>query len=336
MFKSTDGSAGGGEQRSTNGESSNSGELKCSCLQSALPYSLLPVTPSTGDADDLNLLRRPQPVHRLDKETGGLLLVAKTKPALISLSKQFTTRVVKKRYLALTVSAACTPADRSGIMDIPLGGQHARTTYAFAASEERHQQQQQQQHVGGADEDEDEGEEKVQGAVCRRTPVASCGDGDSDDGDDVWGDDVFRSSQSQQPLLPGLPTPYGFLRTVHLSLHTGRTHQIRKHLDMAGSPVLGDPTYYFSDGGRASIGSTLRADSGPGASPGPVPGPAVPRRRLRGEGMALYSVGLSFIHPVHGDRITVQIPEPASFGRLRSIVFGGVAQWGTKSDSGNE
>jgi len=40
-------------------------------------------------------------VHRIDKETSGILLVAKTLPAFIELQRQFKERVVKKVYLAL-------------------------------------------------------------------------------------------------------------------------------------------------------------------------------------------------------------------------------------------
>lgn len=46
-------------------------------------------------------LERSGIVHRLDKETSGLLVVAKTKAALVNLQKQFKERVVKKKYLAL-------------------------------------------------------------------------------------------------------------------------------------------------------------------------------------------------------------------------------------------
>ena len=44
-------------------------------------------------------------VHRLDKDTSGLLLVAKTPEALIFLQKQYKNREVEKKYLALTTGA---------------------------------------------------------------------------------------------------------------------------------------------------------------------------------------------------------------------------------------
>ncbi len=46
-------------------------------------------------------VERPGIVHRLDRDTSGVLVVAKTEAAHQSLSRQFTARVVKKRYLAL-------------------------------------------------------------------------------------------------------------------------------------------------------------------------------------------------------------------------------------------
>jgi len=50
-------------------------------------------------AKDKNL--RSGIVHRLDKETSGLLLVAKTKDSFYNLQSQFRERLVKKKYLAL-------------------------------------------------------------------------------------------------------------------------------------------------------------------------------------------------------------------------------------------
>lgn len=60
---------------------------------------------------------RPGIVHRLDKDTSGLLLVAKTQTAFDSLSAQFKKRSVKKKYLALVYGALL---HAEGIIDAPL------------------------------------------------------------------------------------------------------------------------------------------------------------------------------------------------------------------------
>mmetsp|Transcript_55808 Transcript_55808/g.167264 ORF Transcript_55808/g.167264 Transcript_55808/m.167264 type:complete len:307 (-) Transcript_55808:148-1068(-) len=65
-------------------------------VRSACPFVLQPPRPGTEW-----ILRRPQPVHRLDKPTSGLLLVAKTKPALVDLTRQFVERRVRKTYTAI-------------------------------------------------------------------------------------------------------------------------------------------------------------------------------------------------------------------------------------------
>src|SRR5712691_6680824 len=62
---------------------------------------------------------RPGIVHRLDKETSGCLVVAKTEPALRGLQAEFKSRRVEKRYLAIVHGA---PAD-SGEFDT-LHGRH--------------------------------------------------------------------------------------------------------------------------------------------------------------------------------------------------------------------
>jgi 23S rRNA-/tRNA-specific pseudouridylate synthase len=65
-------------------------------IRAGLPFAVRPPKPGT-----YSTLRRPQPVHRLDKPTSGLLLVAKTKPAMVHLSHQFRDRKVKKTYVAV-------------------------------------------------------------------------------------------------------------------------------------------------------------------------------------------------------------------------------------------
>lgn len=88
---------------------------------------------------------RPGIVHRLDKETSGLLVVAKSDRAHQDLSRQFAERVVKKHYIALVTGV---PGSTEGIVDEPVGrhpghrtrmtcradGRPARTDYRVLAS----------------------------------------------------------------------------------------------------------------------------------------------------------------------------------------------------------
>jgi 23S rRNA pseudouridine1911/1915/1917 synthase len=69
-----------------------------------------------GDARDDAL--RPGIVHRLDMDTSGLILVAKTPPALRRLSDQFAARTVQKGYVALVDGL---PRRNEGEIDAPIG-----------------------------------------------------------------------------------------------------------------------------------------------------------------------------------------------------------------------
>ena len=59
----------------------------------------------------------PMIVHRLDMATSGILLIAKTKAVFVALQRQFSTRAVKKRYVALL--EGITSAE-SGTISLPL------------------------------------------------------------------------------------------------------------------------------------------------------------------------------------------------------------------------
>jgi 23S rRNA pseudouridine1911/1915/1917 synthase len=76
---------------------------------------------SVGEWVDL----RPGIVHRLDKETSGLLLIAKTQPAFNYLKNLFTERKIKKTYIALVYGHL---KNKSGIIDTPLGKLSGRQT----------------------------------------------------------------------------------------------------------------------------------------------------------------------------------------------------------------
>ncbi len=80
-----------------------------------LVNALLSHLPALPESDNP---ARPGIVHRLDKDTSGLILIAKTRGALASLSAQFKSREVKKAYVAL-VKGKVTP--QSGVIDAPIG-----------------------------------------------------------------------------------------------------------------------------------------------------------------------------------------------------------------------
>ncbi len=68
---------------------------------------------------------RPGIVHRLDKDTSGLMIAAKTEAAHHNLSQQLRDRAVTKTYLALAQGA---PSPESGIIDVPIGRDPRRRT----------------------------------------------------------------------------------------------------------------------------------------------------------------------------------------------------------------
>jgi len=74
---------------------------------------------------------RPGIVHRLDKETSGVMVIARNNPAHVSLSRQFADRVTEKEYTALCIDH---PEHITGRIDSPI---------------ERHPRQRQKMWAGG-------------------------------------------------------------------------------------------------------------------------------------------------------------------------------------------
>ncbi|MHA7858057.1 MAG: RluA family pseudouridine synthase [Henriciella sp.] len=62
--------------------------------------------------------KRPHLVHRIDAGTSGLILAAKTKPAMAALSAEFAERRVQKTYLALV--SGDLPSNPQGRIELPL------------------------------------------------------------------------------------------------------------------------------------------------------------------------------------------------------------------------
>jgi RluA family pseudouridine synthase len=70
---------------------------------------------------------KPQLVHRLDKETSGVLLLAKTEEAARLLERHFEEAAVQKEYASLLAGVL---ARSSGIIDLPLSGREGRPVRA--------------------------------------------------------------------------------------------------------------------------------------------------------------------------------------------------------------
>jgi 23S rRNA pseudouridine955/2504/2580 synthase len=132
--------------------------------------------------------QRPRLVHRLDKDTAGCLLVAKTRFAASALAKTFRSRSARKVYWALV----------AGVPKVPQG-----RISTFLAKEERDDESVMRiaQH----------GEKGASHAVTYYAVVDTSG-----------------------PLLSW----------ISLKPVTGRTHQLRAHMDHVGHPIVGDPKYF--------------------------------------------------------------------------------------------
>jgi len=102
-------------------------------IKDMLPYILKPPVSNQTNY----ILPNPEPTHRLDKLTSGLLLVAKTRPSLRALSTQFHDRIVEKTYTAICYGvpvpvSVSVPVVLEGdmnwnIIDQPLDGKSAIT-----------------------------------------------------------------------------------------------------------------------------------------------------------------------------------------------------------------
>ena len=182
-------------------------------------------------------LRRARPeakflelVHRLDRETSGILVLAKKRSALVSLHEQIRGNGMDKRYFACVAG------------EFPNARQHVKLPlYKYSTPE---------------------GE--------RRVRVQA---------DGLASHTVFN-----------LVKAFEGYTLLEAELKTGRTHQIRVHLQASGFPIVGDDKY-----GDFALNKTL---SRSGTKPG------IKR-------MFLHAHRLTFTHPATGEPLTVSAPLPA-------------------------
>ena len=180
----------------------------------------------------INSAIRPGIVHRLDKDTSGIMIVAKNDAAHISLSQQIQSKTAVRTYLAVVrgniktdsgtieTQIARDKTDRKKMTVVKEGGRDAITDYE----------------------------------VLER---------------------------------------FGKYTLVRCKLRTGRTHQIRVHMEYLGYPLVGDPKY-----------SPMKTPFGI-------------------KGQALHSHTLEFTHPRTGERMKFEAPLPEDMHKIITRLHNG-------------
>lgn len=172
------------------------------------------------DLSGINGKIRPGIVHRIDKDTSGLLMVAKNDVAHEKLAEQLQDKTAGREYIGLVHGVIQN--DR-GTIDAPIG----------------------------------------------RDPKNR---------------KKYKVVENGKPSVTHFEVIERFndFTLLKLNLETGRTHQIRVHLEYIGYRMAGDPLYG-------------------------------PRKTLEGPGQFLHAASLQFVHPATGERLSFSAPLPESF-----------------------
>ncbi len=80
------------------------------------------------------VLPRPGIVHRLDRDTSGVILIAKTQPMYLYLKRQFQDKKIRKEYRAFAYGSF---AKKRGVLDAPIGRSGGSMTKRAAGAEAR-------------------------------------------------------------------------------------------------------------------------------------------------------------------------------------------------------
>jgi 23S rRNA pseudouridine1911/1915/1917 synthase len=171
-------------------------------------------------------------VHRLDRDTSGLMLVAKSEPVHAALQRMIREREVVREYLALVSGH---PDTESGTIDAAIGRDRARRTVQSTRT------------------------------------------------------DNPRAAVTHFRVLERFPRT----SLLEVRLETGRTHQIRAHLEAIGHPVCGDAAY-----GGAECG-----------------------RRLGLRRQFLHSYRLMFSHPVTRESIACESKPPVDLRPILDVAL---------------
>jgi 23S rRNA pseudouridine1911/1915/1917 synthase len=213
-------------------------------------------------------------VHRLDADTSGLLLCAKTKPALDYLTGQFQSKTVEKKYHAFAVIV--TPEHAMKVMP-PIRDANGSLPDEFSVE------------VALGEDERQPGRMRV-----------FKGRGGKDCVTQFRTLERFRAVvRSTQNVRSAVPIAEGFA-FVECRPLTGRTHQLRVHLAAAGAPILNDP-FYGTPEAALRLSDLKRGYKGRADEK-----PLIDR-------LALHASELTLKHPTTREPITLRAPMPHEF-----------------------
>ena len=197
-------------------------------LVNALLYHSNSLSDSTSEE-----IYRPGLVHRIDKDTSGLLVIAKNNDVHQKLAQQIAENKMNREYIAIVDGHF---AHETGVIDAPLS---------------RHQTNRLKRVV----------EKGGKHAVTHFEVLDSFAD----------------------------------YSLVSCRLETGRTHQIRAHMEFIKHPIVNDPLYHPKGKNATAFGQFLHAKT------------------------------LSFTHPVSGETLTFQVDPPKEFENFIRMNKGSLA-----------
>jgi 23S rRNA pseudouridine1911/1915/1917 synthase len=211
---------------------------KCGTLVNALLYYC-------KDLSGINGMLRPGIVHRLDKNTSGLLVVAKHDKSHLELSRQFETKSIRRTYDAIVWGV---PGENEGKIVSQIGR-----------------------------------------SLRDRKKMT-----------------VLKESGREAITNFKVIENYTYLSSLEVTLQTGRTHQIRVHLNFINHPVFGDPDY----NGRKSQINRLP--------------PYLQKRGMlllkQINRQALHARQLELIHPITGEKMRFESPLPEDMMNLHNKI----------------
>jgi 23S rRNA pseudouridine1911/1915/1917 synthase len=194
----------------------------------------------------INGVLRPGIVHRLDKNTSGLIVVAKTDESHVFISKQFETRDIIRTYHAFVWGV---PSTNSGEIETKIDRSH-RDRKKMSVTTQRGRK-----------------------AITSYTIIQS----------------------------------FNYFSLLELTLKTGRTHQIRVHLNHINHPVFGDPDYNGRNIQLKSLPASIRNN-------------ALQLLKII-DRQALHAKKVSFIHPQRKERVSFDSELPEDMIRLKEALI---------------